>query len=666
MNKKTSSLLQGLFGIEKETLRVDQKGEIVSSKHPFANKFTNLHLKVDFGEQQLEMITSAHPSIDQAIDEIKLLTNIVYRHLPANEYLWNYSMPLGNISRKKIARKNKKEYQYRLHLAKTTSVEMQLISGIHFNWSLNEKLTSKMNDYEINNFYFNIFTKYQQCSFLIKNLFGMSPTADFKTFDQISYRQSEKGYQNKVFNKNKIFADYQSYCDYINNLIKTKKIMKWTETYSDIRLKPLNAKRIEWIEIRNIDLDYRYNHGINKIALNFIHKFLIFLSQNEVKFEIDWLLKSFLKWLKKEQIPHQEIAKIINDYYQKIKYEKPAIKIIIAKQKKLRQSYHPIILKQLKTLELSTQLVIEKAYLAGMSVKIIDRQQNKVLINDFLIEKATLNPFDSRRGLAIIDSKVKTNDFLTKQKYLTTKQLRFLKIESAIAQYQKLANKKIVIKPVHTNFSQGITIFLKVFSYEAFVGAIKHAFSFDKQIIIENFVAGIEYRFLVINNKFVGALERTPANVTGDGKANIAELIAQKNKHYLRGENYKLPLEKIKIDQIVKNTLAEQKLTLTSVIKAKQKIFLRHNSNISTGGDTKSVTFELHPKYKKMAIAISKKLGLKVCGFDVIIPDLTKFKNYSILELNWNPAIHIHTYPLVGPHQDPACYMINLIKENSK
>lgn len=55
-----------------------------------------------------------------------------------------------------------------------------------------------------------------------------------------------------------------------------------------------------------------------------------------------------------------------------------------------------------------------------------------------------------------------------------------------------------------------------------------------------------------------------------------------------------------------------------------QTVQLRANSNISTGGDSIDMTDQMHESYKQIAASIARTMGAKVCGVDLIIPDLTQ------------------------------------------
>lgn len=99
--------------------------------------------------------------------------------------------------------------------------------------------------------------------------------------------------------------------------------------------------------------------------------------------------------------------------------------------------------------------------------------------------------------------------------------------------------------------------------------------------------------------------------------------------------------------------LKEQGLTIHSVPEKDQIVYLRENSNISTGGDSIDVTDEFSEAYKQIAQQAVEALGAKISGIDLIIPDKdidpqTDDQAYGIIEANFNPAMHMHVYPFAG------------------
>lgn len=86
-----------------------------------------------------------------------------------------------------------------------------------------------------------------------------------------------------------------------------------------------------------------------------------------------------------------------------------------------------------------------------------------------------------------------------------------------------------MIKPKSTNYGLGITIFQQgVQNREDFAKALEIAFREDKEVMVEDYLVGTEYRFFVLGDETLAVLLRVPANVVGDGVHSVAELVAMK------------------------------------------------------------------------------------------------------------------------------------------
>ena len=133
----------------------------------------------------------------------------------------------------------------------------------------------------------------------------------------------------------------------------------------------------------------------------------------------------------------------------------------------------------------------------------------------------------------------------------------------------------------------------------------------------------------------------------------MRELVAAKNTDPLRGDGSRSPLKKIALGDIELLQLKEQGLTPDSVPASGQIVQLRANSNISTGGDSIDMTDQMHDSYKQLAVGIAHAMGAKVCGVDLIIPDLMKpaepsLSSWGVIEANFNPMMMMHIFPYQG------------------
>ena len=79
-----------------------------------------------------------------------------------------------------------------------------------------------------------------------------------------------------------------------------------------------------------------------------------------------------------------------------------------------------------------------------------------------------------------------------------------------------------------------------------------------------------------------------------------------------------------------------------------EQVFLRKNSNVSTGGDFFDFTDRVLEDYKKIAVDAAGCVGARICGVDMLIEDIgvkPDKNNHAVIELNFNPALCLHCCP---------------------
>lgn len=324
--------------------------------------------------------------------------------------------------------------------------------------------------------------------------------------------------------------------------------------------------------------------------------------------------------------------------------------------------------KGFENMELSTQILIKEAIKMGIEVEVLDRNENFIKLKrgnkEEYVKQATKTRLDTYMSYLIMENKLVTKKVLAKNKINVPDGNEYSVLEAAKGDFDLYYGKNIVIKPNQTNFGIGISILNELDNREVFFESLKLAFEYDRTILVENLVEGREYRFLVIGDEVTAVMYRVPANVIGDGKKTIIDLVEDKNRNPLRQKGYISPLEKINLGRVEEFYLKRSGKDFLYVPKNKEVVYLRENSNISTGGDSIDITDDVRKEYKMLAVNASKSVGAKICGADIIIKDIyikPLGDNYSIIELNYNPAIHIHTYPYKGIGRNPAEKVLNLL-----
>jgi len=314
--------------------------------------------------------------------------------------------------------------------------------------------------------------------------------------------------------------------------------------------------------------------------------------------------------------------------------------------------------KGLEDMELSTQLLLREAVRRGIAFDILDRSENFIRLkrdeNVQYVSQATKTSLDNYASILAMENKVVTKQILDEHGIRVPKGLNYTDSATAKAEFRYFKGRAVVIKPKLTNFGLGITILKNNEDVSIFERAIDIAFEFDSSILIEEFIEGKEFRIFVMADEVVGILHRVPANVTGNGLQTIRELVIEKNKDPMRGKGYHTPLEKIQLGEAELMFLKAQDRDFETVPSENETIYLRENSNISTGGDSIDFTDDIPESYKQIAVKAAQALNVRITGLDMIIPDYTQEAtddNYAIIELNFNPAIHIHCHPFKGQNR---------------
>ncbi|MBX7308829.1 bifunctional glutamate--cysteine ligase GshA/glutathione synthetase GshB [Clostridium chauvoei] len=752
-------LLNGGYGLERESLRVDSEGRLSLKPHSknFHGKMSNPYITTDFSESQVELITPVCNSAEEVYNFCSALFDIVDSEIK-DEYLWPQSMPCDipenhNIPIAEFCKckeEGRKAREYREKLFKKYGGKKQLISGIHYNFSYSESIIEKLyekskKDKSYKDFRDDIYLKvarnYLRYRWLLIYLLGgaaiihgsyagecikkLQKIADdtFSNDGALSYRNGDCGYGNKI----ELFPDYtnvKSYVGSIKDYVKEEIIDSHKELYSQIRLKARDNNRfldslledgIKYLEIRSIDINPFDKVGISLEDLKFVNLFTLFLLNEEEVYYEKWQEEALYnqkivanygqknillkrngeviekdKWamvilneiyklnidfnLNQEKVIENQIEKVknpnityasrITEMARKEGYINANLKL--AKEYKNQSYDNRYKLVGYENLELSTQILLKDAIKRGLEIEIIDKNDNFIALKKKnhieYIKQATKTSVDTYISILMMENKTVTKKILHKNGVKVPLGKEFYSLEEGINSIDKFINKEIVIKPKSTNFGLGVSIFTKGASKEDIIKALTFAFKYDNTVLIEEFIKGKEYRFLVIGDKVEGILHRVPANVLGDGLHSIRDLVFEKNKDSLRGKGYKTPLEKIVLDETVELFLKQRGKTFDYIPHNKEIVYLRENSNISTGGDSIDYTEDVNESFKKIAVDAAKVIGAKICGVDMIIEDYNdENSDYAIIELNFNPAIHIHCFPYKGKERNIGDKILDLL-----
>lgn len=316
---------------------------------------------------------------------------------------------------------------------------------------------------------------------------------------------------------------------------------------------------------------------------------------------------------------------------------------------------------------LSMYLISLEAWRRGITINFFnkDNPDNKNLIRYSLNYGGKEYQFESSRGnklskeaFEICNNKDLTKQFMTKLGVKVPQGKRFFKDvkEEDVVSFAETIGYPVVLKPSDQNAGKGV--FSNIADAKELKEALWHLTEElnYKDFIVEEFIPGTEYRVFLINGKVLAAVNRIPANIVGNGRDTVETLINQKNK--ARKDNPALSSKTIKIDREIINNLKSCGYNMQSIPSKGEKILLRNNSNVSTGGDSIDVTDSLTDTQIDMAQKAAKSIpGLDICGLDMLVDIETGAP--TIIEINTKPMIGLHVFPMEGKSRDVVKHIVD-------
>ncbi len=336
----------GLIGLEKESLRVTQGGHIASTPHPpaFGSALTNPWITTDYSEALLEFITPPMARLQDATAYLRDLQSFVYHRL-ADEMLWATSMPCVLEGEQNIpiacygtSNAGMMKQVYRRGLGLRYGRVMQVISGVHFNysvptefWPVHRQLESSRVPLQafISDRYFGLIRNLQRYGWMVPYLFGASPAVcksffgggesglselDAHTLYEpfaTSLRVSDIGYQNRKEKEGGLRVCYDNLERYVDSLswaidtphpeyqamgvikngeyqqLNANLLQIENEYYSSIRPKQiplqdekptlaLRRRGVRYVELRSADVCAFEPIGVREDQLHFLEAFLLY------------------------------------------------------------------------------------------------------------------------------------------------------------------------------------------------------------------------------------------------------------------------------------------------------------------------------------------------------------------------------------------------------
>ena len=204
--------------------------------------------------------------------------------------------------------------------------------------------------------------------------------------------------------------------------------------------------------------------------------------------------------------------------------------------------------------------------------------------------------------------------------------------------FQKKHPHGCVVKPCDGYAGLGITTHIT--DAGTLQKAAATASMYLDDFMVEDQIAGENYRILIYKGKMLHAVRRTGQSVVGDGSSTIAELLSIDPTASLSS-----------LDQDLSFTLTAQALSLNTVPATGATILVRSvGRNFNGGAELRTiydqeVTDLVHDSIQKDAERCAKIVQAELAGVDVITTDISKDLRETggiINEVNTTPGPHHH------------------------
>ena len=195
---------------------------------------------------------------------------------------------------------------------------------------------------------------------------------------------------------------------------------------------------------------------------------------------------------------------------------------------------------------------------------------------------------------------------------------------------------RVVVKPTRGEQGRGISVDVR--SIDGMRAAIEWARQSCEQVLVEEMADGQDLRVIVIDGKVVAGAVRRPAEIVGDGRSTVRDLIGKTSR---RRERATAGESRIPLDAETERCVRLAGYAMDDVLPEGETLAVRKTANLHTGGTIHDVTDLLHPRLIDVSLRAAQALEIPVVGLDLLVPDVSG-PDYVVIEANERPGLANH------------------------
>ncbi|WP_018260816.1 N-acetylglutaminylglutamine synthetase [Methylobacterium sp. WSM2598] len=283
------------------------------------------------------------------------------------------------------------------------------------------------------------------------------------------------------------------------------------------------------------------------------------------------------------------------------------------------------------------QIITNEARRRGITVEVVDEPTSIFRLTHggrSFVCRESLSSATSATAMTICDDKALTRRLLAGADLRVPDQT--VAGDAAACRAFLERHGAVVVKPARGEQGRGIAVNLT--TPEEMEAAIAEARTLCDTVLLEEFVEGSDLRVIVIDFKVVAAAIRRPAQVIGDGRHTLRELIERQSRRRAAatGGESRIPL-----DDETRRCVERAGRRLDDVPEAGETLLVRRTANLHTGGTIHDVTDEIHPDLVAASVKAARVIDIPVVGLDLMVPDVRRPEHWFI-EANERPGLANH------------------------
>jgi GNAT-family acetyltransferase (TIGR03103 family) len=285
------------------------------------------------------------------------------------------------------------------------------------------------------------------------------------------------------------------------------------------------------------------------------------------------------------------------------------------------------------------RIIAEEALRRGIRVEVTDPEWGELRLSiggRTVLTRESLSEFTSAVAMSRCDDKRVTRRIMERAGVRVARGVLATEgdLEAATGLLEEC--REVVVKPARGEQGRGITVGVR--DCEGLARAVGLALQFCPDVLVEELVEGEDLRVVVIDHQVVAAAVRRPAEVVGDGRSTVRELIEKTSRRRERatGGESSIPL-----DDATEEIVAAEGRALDDVLPTGERLRVRRTANLHTGGTIEDVTDRLHPAVAEAAVRASRAIGIPVTGLDFLVPAVDG-PDHVFIEANERPGLANH------------------------